>query len=214
MDSKVDKQIRRYLKRISTKASQADAYNSYHYDIDYGDGLIVHVRFSDHLRPEHSKEIIDIVKMNSDVYILGIKNLRYSVPADQVLENIKSLMLIAPELAKYILGMAKANDKMSQKVIKLGAAVEKEKRALRKQYSEAEGLIELYDEIEGKHKRATEEISQLLRTIKEKDKEIAFLQKRIDQLEIQNNSIYNYASKIVTATAVSKGEINKARRNE
>lgn len=36
MDSKVDKQIRRYLKRISTKASQADAYNSYHYDINYG----------------------------------------------------------------------------------------------------------------------------------------------------------------------------------
>lgn len=178
------------------------------------DGLIVHVRFSDHLRPEHSKEIIDIVKMNSDVYILGIKNLRYSVPADQVLENIKSLMLIAPELAKYILGMAKANDKMSQKVIKLGTAVEKEKRALRKQYSEAEGLIELYDEIEGKYKRATEEISQLLRTIKEKDKEITFLQRRIDQLEIQNNSIYNYANKIVTATAVSKGEINLARRNE
>lgn len=211
MDSKVDKQIRRYLKRISTKASQADAYNSYHYDIDYGDGLIVHVRFSDHLRPEHSKEIIDIVKMNSDVYILGIKQLRYSVTSDRILDNLKSIMLIAPELAKYIANMAGANDRMSQKVIKLGAAVEKEKRALRKQYSEAEGLIELYDEIDDKHKKATEEISRLNQVIATKDKVIEKLMKRISVLEMHNNQVVSLIGKIKNSTDQVKHEITLAK---
>ena len=214
MDSKVDKQIRRYLKRISTKVSQADAYNSYHYTIDYGDGLTVHVRFSDHLRPEHSKEIIDIVKMNSDVYIIGIKNLRYSTTPDRVLGNLKSLMLIAPELARYVKTMARANDKMSQKIIKLGTEVDKEKRKLRKQYSEAEELFALYDEIAAKDQENKNEILRLQQTVEKKDKEIAFLKKRIDQLEIQINSINSLANKIVTATAVSKSEINLSRRNE
>lgn len=196
MDSKVDKQIRRYLKRISTKAVKADAYNSYHYDIDYGNGIVVHVRFSDHLRTQHSKDIIDIVKMNSDVYILSIKQLQYSVPAEHILENVKSLMVFAPELAKFIMAMAKANDKMSQRMVKLGTAVENEKRKLRKQYSEAEGLIELYDEVDEKHKRATQEISRLNQIIAARDNTIKALVKRLNRVGEHNNQIVSLMGKV------------------
>lgn len=66
---------------------------------------------------------------------------------------------------------------MQKKVNSLNVAVNTEIKKLRKQYSEAEDLIELYDEIDGKHKRATEEISRLLQVINSKDKEIKFLQK-------------------------------------
>lgn len=196
MDSKVDKQIRRYLKRISTKAVKADAYNSYHYDIDYGNGIVVHVRFSDHLRTQHSKDIIDIVKMNSDVYILSIKQMQYSVAADRILDNLKSVMLFAPELAKFVMSMAKANDRMSQRLVKLGTEVDNEKRKLRKQYSEAEGLIELYDEIDEKHKKATQEISRLNQIIAARDNTIKALLKRIDRLKEHNAQIVSLMGKV------------------
>lgn len=207
MDSKVDKQIRRYLKRISTKATKADAYNSYHYDIDYGNGVTIHVRFSDHLRTQHSKDIIDIVKMNSDVYILSIKQLQYSVPAEHILENIKSLMVFAPELAKFVMSMAKANDKMSQRMVKLGTAVDNEKKKLRKQYSEAEGLIELYDEVDEKHKKATQEISRLNQVIAVKDNTILTLLKRISILEMHNSQVVSLIGKIKNTTDQAKHEI-------
>lgn len=207
MDSKVDKQIRRYLKRISTIETKADSYNSYHYEIDYGDGIGIHVRFSDHLRSQHSKEIVDIVKMNSDVYILSIKSMRYSVSADRILDHIKSLMVFAPELAKFINTMTKANDKMSQKVAKLASDVGREVCKLRKKYSEAEGLIELYDEIDNKHKRATEEIGRLNIELSERDRTIEKLMKRISTLEIHNNQIANLMSKVKGVTDQAKREV-------
>lgn len=211
MDSKVDKQIRRYLKRISTKATKSDTYNSYHYDIDYGNGITIHVRFSDHLRTQHSKDIIDIVKMNSDVYILSIKQLQYSVPAEHILENIKSLMIFAPELAKFIMSMTKANNKMLQKLTKLSTEVDNEKKKLRKKYSEAEGLIELYDEVDEKHKRATQEISRLNQVIAAREITILTLLKRISILEMHNNQVVSLIDKIKNTTDQAKHEIALAK---
>lgn len=210
MDSKVDKQIRRYLKRISNRVVQATTYNSYHYEIDYDEGTSVHVRFSDHLRSPHHHEIIDIVKMNSDVYILSVKSMQYSVSADKILDHIKSLMVFAPELAKFITNMTKANEKMLQKTTKLGEAVGKEVRKLRKQYSEAESLLELYDEIDNKHREASQEINRLNQELDSKDKIIEQLSKKIKVLEICNNQVANLMGKIRNTTDQAKREITLA----
>lgn len=207
MDSKVDKQIHRYLKRISSNYSQAVSYDSRYYTIDYGDGIVAKIRFSDHLSPDVNKCTMDIIKMNSDTYIIGIKAMRYSATSDRVLQQLKSLMIIVPELARFATRQTAAVDNLTKKMTKLGKEVAKEKKALRKQYSEAEGLIELYDEIDNKHKKATEEIARLTQVITTKDKVIEKLLKRVEILEMHNNAVVNLIDKIKNTTDQAKREI-------
>lgn len=116
-------------------------------------------------------------------------------------------MVFAPELAKFVMSMAKANDKMSQRMVKLGTAVDNEKKKLRKQYSEAEGLIELYDEVDEKHKKATQEISRLNQVIAAKDNTILTLLKRISILEMHNSQVVSLIGKIKNTTDQAKHEI-------
>lgn len=119
-------------------------------------------------------------------------------------------MVFAPELAKFIMTMAKANDKMSQRMVKLGTAVNNEKKKLRKQYSEAEGLIELYDEVDEKHKKATQEISRLNQVIAARNSTIMTLLKRINTLEMHNAQVVSLIGKIKNTTDQVKHEITLA----
>lgn len=116
-------------------------------------------------------------------------------------------MVFAPELAKFIMSMTKTTDKILQKLVKLGTEVDNEKRKLRKQYSEAEGLIELYDEVDEKHKKATQEISRLNQVIAAKDNTIFTLLKRISILEMHNSQVVSLIGKIKNTTDQAKHEI-------
>lgn len=196
MDSKIDKQIKRYLKRISDEEPKTCSYNSVYYEVNYDEDTKIRIRFSDHFNSS-SNAFIDIIKMNSDTYIIGIGSMKFSASSDSVVGQIKSLMLIAPELMKYVNRIASANNNLSKKVSTLNNAVDKEIRKLRKQYSEAEDLINLYDELEGKYKNATKEISQLSQQLQDKEKAIKLLLNQIDKFQKKAKLAADMSNKII-----------------
>ncbi len=69
MKTKVDKQIKRYLKSISDKVTESKIYNSYHYKGS------IHIRFADHISPRDDIDL-NIIKCNEDTYMVLLKALK------------------------------------------------------------------------------------------------------------------------------------------
>lgn len=112
MKTKVDKQIKRYLKSISDKVLESKIYNSYHYK------GIIHIRFSDHISPRDESDI-NIIKCNEDTYMVSLKGTQEMLSADKVLEYIKAIILIFPTYQKIVDTYVKPLTKVEQERIKL-----------------------------------------------------------------------------------------------
>lgn len=112
MKTKVDKQIKRYLKSISDKVLESKIYNSYHYKGS------IHIRFSDHISPRDESDI-SIIKCNEDTYIVSLKGTQEMLNADKVLEYVKAIILIFPTYQKIVDTYVKPLTKVEQERIKL-----------------------------------------------------------------------------------------------
>lgn len=112
MKTKVDKQIKRYLKSISERVLESKIYNSYHYK-----GTI-HVRFSDHISPRDEESDINIIKCNEDTYMVSLKGAQEMLNADKVLEYIKAIILIFPTYQKIVDTFVKPLTKVEQERVK------------------------------------------------------------------------------------------------
>ena len=102
LDSKVDKQIKRYLKSISDKKVKISKINdSCHYYLILEDSTF-EIRFADHFSSSGEKADFDIVKVR-DLYVIKFMNtIQYSVYEEDALTYIKALFLVGPELAKQL----------------------------------------------------------------------------------------------------------------
>jgi hypothetical protein len=112
MKTKVDKQIKRYLKSISDKVLESKIYNSYHYEGN------IHIRFSDHISPR-DKSDINIIKCSEDTYMVSLKGTQEMLNADKVLEYVKAIILIFPTYQKIVDTYVKPLTKVEQERIKL-----------------------------------------------------------------------------------------------
>jgi hypothetical protein len=112
MKTKVDRQIKRYLKSISDKVIESKIYNSYHYKGS------IHIRFADHIS---SRDDIDlnIIKCNEDTYMVSLKGAQEMLSADKVLEYIKAVILIFPTYQKIVDTYVKPVTRLEQERIKL-----------------------------------------------------------------------------------------------
>ena len=112
MKTKVDKQIKRYLKSISDKVLESKIYNSYHYKGS------IHIRFSDHISPRDESDI-NIIKCNEDTYMVSLKGTQEMLSTDKVLEYVKAVILIFPTYQKIVDTYVKPLTKLEQERIKL-----------------------------------------------------------------------------------------------
>lgn len=113
MKTKVDRQIKRYLKSISDKVLESKIYNSYHYKGN------IHIRFADHVSPRDDESDINIVKCNEDTYMVLLKGAQEMLSADKVLEYIKAVILIFPTYQKIVDTYVKPITKLEQDRVKL-----------------------------------------------------------------------------------------------
>ena len=101
LDSKVDKQIKRYLKSISDKKNvQSKVNGSCHYFMTTEQGIF-EVRFADHFAPSGGRADFDIVKVR-DLYIIRFGEIQYSLYEENALIYIKALFLVGPEMSKQL----------------------------------------------------------------------------------------------------------------
>ena len=101
LDSKVDKQIKRYLKSISDKKNtQSKVNGSCHYFMTTERGTF-EVRFANHFAPSGDRADFDIVKVR-DLYIIRFGEIQYSLYEEDVLTYIKALFLVGPEMSKQL----------------------------------------------------------------------------------------------------------------
>ena len=134
MKTKVDKQIKRYLKSISDKVLESKIYNSYHYKGS------MHIRFSDHISPRDESDI-SIIKCNEDTYMVSLKGTQEMLSADKVLDYVKAIILIFPTYQKIVDTYVKPVTRLEQERIKLKnelSVTKQEKHAIlleRDQYS-------------------------------------------------------------------------------
>lgn len=112
MKTKVDKQIKRYLKSISDKVLESKIYNSYHYKGN------IHIRFSDHISPRDESDI-NIIKCSEDTYMVSLKGTQEMLSADKVLEYVKAIILIFPTYQKIVDTYVKPVTRLEQERIKL-----------------------------------------------------------------------------------------------
>lgn len=112
MKTKVDKQIKRYLKSISDKVLESKIYNSYHYKGS------IHIRFADHVSPRDESDV-NIIKCNEDTYMVLLKGAQEMLSADKVLEYVKAVILIFPTYQKIVDTYVKPLTKLEQDRIKL-----------------------------------------------------------------------------------------------
>jgi hypothetical protein len=112
MKTKIDKQIKRYLKSISDKVLESKIYNSYHYKGS------IHIRFADHISSRDDVDL-NIIKCNEDTYMVSLKGAQEMLSADKVLEYIKAVILIFPTYQKIVDTYVKPVTRLEQDRIKL-----------------------------------------------------------------------------------------------
>lgn len=129
MKTKVDKQIKRYLKSISDKVIESKIYNSYHYKGS------IHIRFSDHISSRDDVDL-NIIKCNEDTYVVSLKGAQEMLNADKVLEYIKAIILIFPTYQKIVDTYVRPLTKLEQDRNKLKVeltSVKQQKHAIQTQ---------------------------------------------------------------------------------
>ena len=101
LESKIDKQIKRYLKKISFEVKPSATNESIHYSIMY-DNKKADIRFAQHTS-NHSKAFIDIVKITEDLYRINVdRQVHYTVYDVNILSYLKAILLVGPEIFKII----------------------------------------------------------------------------------------------------------------
>lgn len=101
LNSKTDKQIKRYLTKISNECKISVTNESIHYFVPYGNGTLK-IRFAAHSTPTF-QDAIDIIKITEDLYYVNvIKKIQYSVKADDIIVFLKSLLLVGIKFFKLL----------------------------------------------------------------------------------------------------------------
>lgn len=127
MVSNKDKAIKRYLKSISRKVQKSNIYKSIHYYTNSG----LHVRFADHFSFRIADVDINIIKCDDNTYLIYVKGIQQTVNAENVLDYIKSSILIFPtfkgiaeQFLKPVSRLEQERNELKQKLKKLESSEE------------------------------------------------------------------------------------------
>lgn len=98
MDTKVDKQIKNYLRKISYDRIKASTNNTIHYKVRLCENDI-DIRFSDHFSNNSRNSRIDIIKIQDSIYTIRVENMFHvTLNAVDTLPYIKAFVLLYSEI--------------------------------------------------------------------------------------------------------------------
>lgn len=149
MNSKVSKQIKRFLKSRSNKTHSSVGTNTIYYYFEYEDqDRTLKVRFSDHHTSKNRGNHLDVICINNG-YIIYATGMTLYADDKTILTLIKSLLLFLPEINKTLIlnkcALTKEVEKQ-QKLIKENQKLFEENEYLKsKKYDELERLVKLYE---------------------------------------------------------------------
>lgn len=185
MKTKIDKQIKNYLRKISFDIIKSKINESIHYKITVAES-IVHVRFSKHFSPRTKKETIDIIKIQDGIYTVRYNGISTTITSNDILDYIKALIITYNEF-----------NPLFNKIIKLTNKVESLNRKLDKdqlniQLSAARNTNETLKE---KYLNLIKENEQLQKNIKGVTAERKLLKTEIDGIRAKFNKIKEFINK-------------------
>ena len=172
MQSKVDRQIKRWLNSISYEVHKAIANNSIHYDITLR-GESKSVRFSDHFSVK-AKDYIDIIKISDTVYTIRYNNIMSTtLYADDILAYLKGLILVAPDFDKCISDTKDAISSLNKQLIKLSK----------------QELVKEKEKLAQQTEKLNEKVNNQAATINQLQKSIAVLNLKVDKFSKLKNAL-------------------------
>ena len=210
MVTNVDRQLHRYLKKISASSKICKSNRSKHYWItDDSGSVVLHVRFSDHISGRmfdgKKSEKIDIIKVEkSNVYIVMGFGIQVNLWEDEVVKFVKHLIgsrvMVSKQFSKLVYASGKHAHEVRDLKLQL-VEIEENLRVSRgdnKDLTKKNNILkENYTSLNNKHLKTIKKVEDLEAENKELNQTVSNLTKELESVKSLLRNIYSSVNPIM-----------------
>ena len=210
MVTKVDRQLHRYLKKISASSKICKSNHSKHYWItDDSGSVVLHVRLSDHVSGQmfdgKKSKKIDIIKVEkSNVYIVMGFGIQVNLWEDEVVKFIKHLIgsrvMVSKQFSKLVYSAGKHAHEVKDLKLQLVEIQEnlKVSREDSKDLTKKNNVLkENYTALNNKHLKTVKRVEDLKSENKELNQRVISMEKELESVKSLLSNIYSSVNPIM-----------------